>query len=190
MPDVDIDRICTMYQQTWPVRRVVDIRHVDGNLNLTDATFTAFHVSLFALWTPSPPALARRWWPRRWRFKAHNADPGALQGGLAETTFVPAWGDVHRGAVASRWRRVWQWRNKSRVSDFLTAPASLGDAASIQWVPFGSVQHLQWRARLRAWQGFLGLSSSQQQFVQTQAQATTSVALGDIHYTGGGFVLP
>jgi len=143
VPDVDIDRICTMYHQTWPVRRVYDVRHSDGNLNLTDALATAFHVSLWSLWSQAPPSRRAFWEPRLWRFRGYNIDPGALQGGMVETTFVPAWGDVHRGSVASRWRKRVTWRNKSRQSDFMRDVANIGMDFPT-WLPFAGPQHNQW----------------------------------------------
>ena len=188
MPDIDIDRICVMYQQTWPAHRKYDVRHTDGNVNLTDATHTALHVSVWSAWSQAPQSRRKIWQPRLWRFKGGNVDPGALQGGMAETTFVPAWSDVHRGAVASLWRKRVQWRNKARASDFTWDVSQIGiDFPS--WMPFAGPQHIQWRKRLASWRAYLSMSSAQQQFVQTGAAATTSAPVGNIHYTGGRFVL-
>lgn len=184
MPDIEIDRIHTMYQQTWPVRRKHHVRQVDLNLNLTDAIFTALPPMVWAAWDQAPPSRRALWRPRLWRFRGQNISPDVLLGGLAENVTVDKWADTRNAGIAARWRDRLSWRNKSRQSDFVQEPANI-QIPLLDWLPLIGPQHIRARARILAWQRFLGFRSVQDRLVQTQAQATTSAGGTEFRFAGG-----
>lgn len=184
MPDIDVSLWPTLYQQTWPVRRKYDVRHVDLNLNLTDALFTALPVMVWAAWDQAPPSRRALWQPRLWRFRGQNVSPDVLLGGLAETITVDKWADMRNAGIAARWRDRWTWRNKSRAADFVQEPANIR-VLTLEWLPLIGPQHIRARARIAAWKSYLGMTSAQQQFVQTQAQATIGAGGTEFRFAGG-----
>ena len=184
MPDIDVSLWPTLYQQTWPVRRKVDLIHVDNNLNLTDAMFTALPPMVWSAWSQAPPSRRALWRPRLWRFRGQNISPDVLLGGLAETITVDKWADTRNAGISAHWRDRWAWRNKSRASDFVQEPANIR-VLTLEWLPLIAPQHIRARARIAAWKSYLGMYSAQQQFVQTDTQATTAHAGTEFRFTGG-----
>lgn len=185
--DVDIFQLAAMQQQVWPVRRKLSVQHVDGNLNLTDALFTAFHVSFFALWPSTFPSRLALWAPRLWRFTAHNVDPGALQGGIVETITIDKYADSRTTSIAARFRDRIGWRNKvslsDRVEDIQFVPLLFPT-----WMWLAGPQHIGKWVRRKAQQRRVAQSGAQA-LVQTQVIATTSPPFGDVRYTGGRIVI-
>lgn len=186
--DVDIFQLPTMQQQTWPVRRKPPVKRFDGNLNLTDALFTAFHVSLFAIWPSAFPSRRASWMPRLWRFKGHNVDPGVLRGGIVETITIDKYADPRGSMIATCWRDRIKWRNKAHLSDRVEELQYVPPLFST-WMVLVGPQHTGKRARRKAQRVLLAVLASQQQLAQTQTAATTSLAFGDVQYTGGRIVV-
>ena len=184
MPDIDVSLWPTLYQQTWPVRRKYDVRHVDLNLNLTDALFTALPPMVWAAWSQAPPSRRALWAPRLWRFRGQNVSPDVLLGGLAENVTVDKWADMRNAGIAAHWRARLGWRNKSRQSDFVQEPANI-QIPLLDWLPLIGPQHIRARTRIAAWKSYLGMVSSQQQFVQRQAQAATGAGTTQFRFAGG-----
>ena len=186
--DVDIFQLPTMHQQVWPVRRKPTVKRFDGNLNLTDALFAAFHESLFAQFGVPPSSRRAFWKPRLWRFKGENVDPGVLQGGIVETITLDKFADPSGSQVASRFRNRLLWRNRPHASDRVE---------ELQYVPLlfptwmwlHGPQHVRKWARRRAQRAVLAVLMSEQHLVQTQIAATTSPAFGNMRYTGGRIVV-
>lgn len=176
-----------MAQQVRIVRRKPTVKRFDGNLNLTNALFTAFHESLFALWPSAFPSRRAQWMPRLWRFRGRNVDPGVLRGGIIENVMIDKYADPRGNMITSLWRDRVKWRNKSHLSDRVE---------EIQYVPLlfpvwmwlGGPQHTGGWARRKAQQISLA-NISAQKLVLTQAQATLSPAFGDVRYTGGRIVV-
>lgn len=183
MADIETDRIHTMYQQTWPVRRKHDVRHVDLNLNLTDALFTATPIMIWSAWSQAPPSRRAMWAPRLWRFRGQNVSPDVLLGGAAEVVTIDKWADMRNAGIAAHWRDRTAWRNKSHVSGIVQEPTNIRPVL-MDWLPFLSPQHLQWRARITSWRSLLGLRT-RERFVQTQAQATTGAGGTEFRFAGG-----
>ena len=185
--DIDIHQLPTMTQQAWPGRRKPTVKRFDGNVNLTDATFTAFHVSLFALWPSAFPSRRALWKPRTWRFKGRNVDPGGLQGGLAETITIDKYADPRSTAIAACWRDRIRWRNRPYVSDRVEEIQHI-PLLFPSWMWLRGPQHKGKWARRKAQRKLIAVIGSQQSLVQTEVDATTSAPLGDIQYTGGSIV--
>lgn len=186
--DVDIFQLPAMYQQVWPIRRKPPVKRFDGNVNLTDATFTAFHVSFFALWPSAFPSRRASWLPRLWRFKGHNVDPGGLQGGLGETITVDKYADPRGNTIAARWHSRMTWRNRSHLSDRVEEIQYV-PLLSPSWMQLHGPQHIGKWAQRKAYRTHLATLAGQQHLVQTQTAATTSPAFGDMRYTGGRIVV-
>lgn len=186
--DVDIFQLPTMHQQVWVVRRKLTVKRFDGNLNLTDALFTAFHVSLFALWPSAFPSRRAQWMPRLWRFKGHNVDPGGLQGSLTENITIDKYADPRGNTIRARWQDRILWRNKAHLSDRVEEIQYVPPLFSI-WMHMHGPQHTGKWARRKARRITIAVAMSQQYLVQTQTAATTSPAFGDVRYTGGRIVV-
>ena len=186
--DVDIFQLPTMHRQVWPIRRRLTVKRFDGNLNLTDALFTAFHESLFAQWGVPPSSRRAFWKPRLWRFKGDNVDPGVLQGGIVETITLDKFADTLGSRVAGRFCNRLLWRNRSYASDRVE---------EVQYVPLlfptwmwlSGPQHAGKWVRRKAQRIRLAVTASNQHLVQTQTAATTSPEYGSVQYTGGRIVL-
>ena len=177
-----------MFQQVYPTRRKLSPKRYDGNLNLLDATAVAFHVSMWSLWSQAPPSKRAIWKPLLHRFKGNNAAPDVMLGGLVENITIDKYADPRGNTLPRRWCKRTAWRNKAYLADRVEFP-TLIPLLFPTWMWLAGPQHTQWRVRIRAWKSYLGLSSVQQQFVQTQAAATTSFPLGNVHYTGGRIVV-
>ena len=183
--DVDIFQLPTMHQQVRPARRRRRVKRFDGNLNLTDALFAAFHVSFFALWPSAFPSRRSYWRPRLWRFRGQNVDPGVLQGGIVETITIDKFADPRNAAIATRWRDRLLWRNRSYLNDRVEELQYIPPLFPA-WMWLHGPQHRGKWAQRKLWRTMLAVMGGQQCLVQTPTAAATSIALGDVHYTGGG----
>lgn len=186
--DIDIFQLPTIHQQVWPIRRKPTVKRFDGNLNLIDALFTAFHESLFAQFGVPPSSRRAFWKPGLWRFKGDNIDPGVLRGGIVENITLDKFADPLGSRVAALFRNHLLWRNRPYVSDRVE---------ELQYVPLlfptwmwlHGPQHAGKWTRRKAQRTVLAAVAGAQHLVQTQIAATTSPAFGDMRYTGGRIVL-
>ena len=187
--DIDIHILPAMFQQVYPIYSAVRVIRNEGNWNPTDATVTALHVSLWAVWSQIPRSVLSLWASRFYRFKSNSVAPDVVLGGLVENITVDKYADIRGGTISRWWWTRLNWRNKAHLVhsvDILSMHIPL--FASLWMTPLES-RHNQWYARIRAWKSLLASSSSRQQFVQTQAAATTSFPLGNVHYIGGRIVV-
>ena len=149
------------------------------------------HVDAFAVQVPRHVEAYERWYdiPReREAIEIH-----ILQGGVVETVFIDKYDCPWHAAITDLWQPITDWRSREHALAFVGDAAYVADAFLMWYMPDGA-RHLQalqdhdalaWLASIQQAQSGANVASD----AVTQAIATTSVALGNIHYTGGRLVL-
>ena len=187
MPDIDVFIWPALAQQAFPRRRKPSPRRDDRNINILDSLATALHVSIWSSWSQAPPSRRALFAPRLWRFRGQNVSPDIFLGGLVENITIDKYADSRTVGIARLWRNRYTFRNKGHYADRVEELAYV-PLQFLSYVAESLPRNGRW-ARRRAWQKFLGSTSTKQQFIQTQVAATTSFPLGDVHYVGGVLTL-
>ena len=149
------------------------------------------HVDAFAVQVPRHVEAYERWYdiPReREAIEIH-----ILQGGVVETVFIDKYDCPWHAAIPDLWQAVMDWRSREQALAFVGDEAYVADTFLVWYMPDGA-RHLQvlHNAAVLSWLASIQQAQSGANVVSdavTDTIATTSVALGNIHYTGGRLVL-
>ena len=141
------------------------------------------------------PALAQQTFPRRRKPSPRRDDCNInILDSLATATHVSVWSSWSQAPPSRRalfaprlWKKRYTFRNKGHYSDRVEELAYI-PLPFLSYVAESLPRH-GWWARRRALRMLLSSTSSTQQLVQTQAAATTSFPLGDVHWVGGVMTL-
>ena len=184
MPDIDPFTWPALSQQTFPRRRKPSLRRDgDGNLDLLDTIAAATNVQVWSAWSQAPPSKRAIFAPRLWRFRGQNVSPDIFLGGLVENITIDKYADSRGSRIARLWRKRRTFRNKGHYIDRVEEPTYI-PLPFLSYMAYGLPGNGRW-ARRMAWQRFLGSVSTKQHLVQTQAQATTSITVGNVNRVGG-----
>ena len=149
------------------------------------------HVDAFAINVPRHVEAYERWYdiPReREAIEIH-----ILQGGAVETVFIDKYDCPWHAAITDLWQPITDWRSREHALAFVGDEAYVADTFLIWYMPDGA-RHLQalqnaevlaWLSTITQEQSGVGAPAS----VVTNTIATTTISLGNIHYTGGRLVL-
>ena len=150
------------------------------------------HVDAFAVDVPRHVEAYERWYdiPR----VREAIEISILEGGVVETVFIDKYDCPWHAAIADLWQPILDWRSREHALAFVGDEAYVADTFLVWHAPDGAshLQAIQNNAILE-WMASISQEQSGADVVSnavTQTIATTSVALGNIHYTGGGLVLP
>ena len=116
-----------------------------------------------------------------------------LEGGVAETVFIDKYDCPWHAAITDLWRPIMDWRSREHAVAFVGDEAYVVDTFLMWWMPDGArhLQAIQDQATL-AWMASIQQETSHVRVTSdaiTATMATTSVALSNVHFTGGSLVL-
>ena len=149
------------------------------------------HVDAFAVDVPRHVEAYERWYdiPR----VREAIEISTLEGGVVETVFIDKYDCPWHAAITDLWQPILGWRSREHALAFVGDEAYVADTFLIWYMPDGA-RHLQalqnaevlaWLSAITQEQAGVGAPAS----VVTDTIATTSIPLGNIHYTGGRLVL-
>ena len=149
------------------------------------------HVDAFAVDVPRHVEAYERWYdiPR----VREAIEISILEGGVVETVFIDKYDCPWHAAITDLWQPIMEWRSREHALAFVGDEAYVADTFLIWYMPDGA-RHLQalQDADVLRWLASITQGESGANVVSdavTQTIATTTISLGNIHYTGGGLVL-
>ena len=150
------------------------------------------HVDAFDVKIPRHLEAYERWYDIQREREAIEIH--ILQGGAVETVFIDKYDCPWHAAITDLWQPSLDWRSREHAVAFVGDEAYVADTFLVWHAPDGArhLQAIQNQATLE-WMASISQEQSGADVVSnavTQTIATTSIALGNIHYTGGGLVLP
>ena len=150
------------------------------------------HVDAFAIEVPRHLEAYARWYDIPRVYEA--IEISILQGGVVETVFIDKYDCPWRVALADLWQPIVTWRSREHANAFVSDEAYVADTFLTWWMPERArhLQAIQDQATL-AWMASIQQETSHVRVTSdaiTAAMATTSIALSNVHYTGGRLVLP
>ena len=150
------------------------------------------HVDAFAINVPRHLEAYERYYDIPRVYEA--IEISILEGGVAETVFIDKYDCPWRIALADLWQPIMEWRSREHAVAFVGDEAYVADTFLIWYMPDGArhLQAIQDQATL-AWMASIQQETSHVRVTSdaiTATMATTSVALSNVHYTGGSLALP
>ena len=168
-------------------------QHPSGEIVFSEdvAVAEVAHVDAFAVQVPRHVEAYERWYdiPR----VREAIEISILEGGVVETVFIDKYDCPWHAGITDLWQPIMDWRSREHALAFVGDIAYVADTFLIWYMPDGArhlhalrdAEALLWLASITQGQSGTNVVSD----AVTQTIATTSVALGNIHYTGGRLVL-
>ena len=149
------------------------------------------HVDAFAVDVPRHLEAYERWYdiPRI----REAIEISILEGGAVETVFIDKYDCPWHAAIADLWEPITDWRSREHALAFVGDEAYVADTFLSWYMPDGA-RHLQALCNNEALQWLASITQGQSganvvSDAVTATIATTTISLGNIHYTGGRLVL-
>ena len=145
------------------------------------------HVDAFAVAVPRHVEAYERWYDIPRVYEA--VEISILEGGVVETVFIDKYDCPWHAAITDLWQPILDWRSREHTVAFVGDEAYVADTFLVWYIPDGA-RHLMaqmWKSDTVMGENWSHSRSGAP--VLTEIQATTTVALGNIHYTGGRLVL-